>query len=101
MSTIVLNLILGLIPTFALAWSIAADERRADQDRVVHSDNDRLQHNIVFSLVYGLWGLTMAMWNWMRSEPAGWIIFWSILGVAGLLTWRLLIRKKQRLSQQR
>lgn len=98
MSTFVLNLVLGLIPTFALAWSIAADERKTDADRVVSTDRDRLHHNIVFSLVYGLWGLTMAMWNWMRSEPPGWIVFWSLLGAGGLLAWRLLIRKKRRIE---
>jgi hypothetical protein len=95
-TAILLNLVLGLVPTFALAWSIAADERKPTEERVVRDEPDRLGHNIVFSLVYGLWGLTMAMWNWMRGEAAGWILFWVILGVAGLAAWRLLIRRQRR-----
>ena len=83
--TVVINLLLGLFPTFALAWSIAADERKPPEDRAVTSDDDRRRRRTMFLLVYGLWLVTLAMWNWMRSAPAGWIIAWSILGVGALV----------------
>ncbi|HYM62857.1 MAG TPA: hypothetical protein VEZ11_18370, partial [Thermoanaerobaculia bacterium] len=65
--TLALNVILGLFPTFALAWSIAADERKPSEERTVASDSDRHRQRVMFLLVYGLWALTLAMWNWMRS----------------------------------
>jgi hypothetical protein len=95
-TTLLLNVLLGLVPAFALAWSIAADERRPSRDRVVATESDRRGHNLVFSLVYGLWGLTMGMWNWMRSEHPAWIVFWVFLGTGGLVAWLLLIRRKRR-----
>jgi|GEM_PF-507851 len=96
MSVVLLNLFLGIVPALALAWSIAADERRTSADKVVDSERDRLQHNIIFSLIYGLWGLTMAMWNWMRTEPEGWIIFWLVLGITGLILCRWLVLRRNR-----
>jgi hypothetical protein len=66
------NLLLGIIPTLILGASIAAG---------VDDDAD---HRRMFLLIYGLWSITLAMWNWMRSAPAGWIAAWGILGVAAL-----------------
>src|SRR3954452_16493845 len=62
----ILNLIFGFIPTLILGPGIAAG---VDDDR---------DHRRIFVLVYGLWAITLAMWNWMRSAPAAWIIIWSI-----------------------
>jgi len=65
----VLNVVFGLIPTLILGASIAAG---VDDDR---------HHRRTFVLVYGLWSITLAMWNWMRSAPAAWIILWMVAGV--------------------
>jgi hypothetical protein len=70
---LVFNLVLGILPTLVLAGSIAAG---VDDDR---------QHRRMFLLVYGLWAVTLSMWNWMRSYPAGWIAVWGILGAAALV----------------
>ena len=67
-----LNLILGGIPAAALAVSIAAG-----------TEDDR-HHRRVFLLVYGLWAITLAMWNWMRSAPIGWIVLWLVAGVGAV-----------------
>jgi hypothetical protein len=67
------NLLLGFIPTLVLGASIAAG-----------TDDDR-HHRRMFLLVYGLWALTLAMWNWMRSYPIGWIAVWSAFGVLALV----------------
>ena len=72
MSTI-LNLALGLLPLLILGGSIAAG-----------IDDDR-RHRTMFLLVYGLWALTLAMWNWMKSWPAAWIGVWGAVGVIALL----------------
>ena len=84
LSPIVFNILLGFIPTFALALSIAADERKPVAERVVASDADRSQQRTIFLLVYGLWAVSLAMWNWMRTYPIGWIIFWSAAGIIAL-----------------
>ena len=70
----VLNIIFGLIPTLILGASIAAG---VDDDR---------HHRRTFLLVYGLWSITLAMWNWMRSAPLAWILLWIVAGVAALGT---------------
>ena len=70
---IAFNILLGLLPTFVLAGSIAAG---IDDDRA---------HRRMFIFVYGLWSITLAMWNWMRSAHAAWIAVWGILGVAALI----------------
>ena len=70
------NIILGLLPTLILGASIAAG---VDDDR---------RHRTMFALVYGLWAITLAMWNWMRSAPLAWIIVWLVVGVATLIGWR-------------
>ncbi len=71
--TIAFNLALGVIPTLILGASIAAG---VDDDR---------HHRRMFLLVYGLWSITLAMWNWMRSAPWPWIAAWGTLGVAALV----------------
>lgn len=68
----ILNVVFGLIPTLILAGSIAAG---VDDDR---------HHRRMFLLVYGLWSITLAMWNWMRSAPVAWIAVWLVAGVAAL-----------------
>jgi len=65
----VLNVVFGLIPTMILGGSIAAG---VDDDR---------HHRRMFLLVYGLWSITLALWNWMRSAPMAWIILWLVAGV--------------------
>jgi len=82
---LILNIVFGLIPTLTLAWSMAADERKPAADRVVGSSTDRRQQATMFLLVYGLWSLTLAMWNWMRGYPPAWIAVWGLAGVVGLL----------------
>jgi hypothetical protein len=70
----ILNIIFGLIPTLILGASISAG---VDDDR---------HHRRIFVLVYGLWSITLAMWNWMRSAPVAWIILWGIAGLLALGT---------------
>ena len=66
------NIALGVIPTLVLAGSIAAG-----------IDDDR-RHRRMFIFVYGLWAITLAMWNWMRSAPVAWVILWAVAGVIGI-----------------
>lgn len=70
----ILNIVFGLIPTLILGGSIAAG---VDDDR---------SHRRMFLFVYGLWSITLAMWNWMRSAPMVWIVLWLLAGVAALGT---------------
>ena len=67
------NALLGFLPTIVLAGSIAAG---IDDDRA---------HRRMFLLVYGLWAVTLAMWNWMRSAPIGWLVAWLAAGIAALV----------------
>ena len=67
-----INIALGVLPLLILGGSIAAG-----------IDDDR-RHRTMFLLVYGLWALTLAMLNWMRSWPAAWIAVWSAAGVIAL-----------------
>ena len=67
-----LNILFGLVPTLILGGSIAAG---VDDDR---------HHRTMFLMVYGLWALTLAMWNWMRSYPWYWIAIWMVAGVLAL-----------------
>jgi hypothetical protein len=71
---LLVNLALGILPALILGASFAA------------GIEDDAHHRRMFLLVYGLWALTLAMWNWMRSAPAGWIVLWLIVGV-GTLAW--------------
>ena len=52
--TVLLNLLLGAIPTLILGASIAAGVE------------DDARHRRVFLLVYALWALTLAGWNWLE-----------------------------------
>jgi len=69
---ILFNVVLGLLPTFVLAGSIAAG---IDDDRA---------HRRMFVFVYGLWAVTLAMWDWMRSAHIAWIALWAVAGVVAL-----------------
>jgi uncharacterized membrane protein len=69
---LLLNLLFGAIPAAALAVSIATG-----------TEDDR-RHRAIFALIYGLWAITLAMWNWMRSAPAAWVVLWLVAGVAGI-----------------
>ena len=75
MTQILFNVVLGLLPTLVLAGSIAAG---IDDDRA---------HRRMFVFVYGLWAVTLAMWDWMRSAHAAWIVLWAVAGVAALGWW--------------
>jgi len=79
---IAFNIVLGIIPTLILGASIAAG---VDDDR---------HHRRMFLLVYGLWSITLAMWNWMRSAPWPWIAAWTVFGVAALVS--LSVRRRGR-----
>ncbi len=72
-TALILNLILGFLPALILGGSIAAG---VEDDR---------RHRTMFLLIYGLWSLTLAMWNWMRSAPVGWIALWAVVGVVSLV----------------
>jgi hypothetical protein len=69
---LLLNIAFGFIPTLILGASIAAG---VDDDR---------HHRRMFVFVYGLWAVTLAMWNWMRSAPAGWVVLWLLAGVVAI-----------------
>jgi hypothetical protein len=70
--SILANLLLGILPLIILGASWAAG-----------TPDDR-QHRKTFLFVYGLWAITLAMWNWMRSAPAGWVALWLVVGIAAL-----------------
>ena len=72
MLALLINILLGIVPTVILGASIAAG-----------IDDDR-QHRRMFILVYGLWAITLSMWNWMRTAPVGWVVAWGAAGVAAL-----------------
>ena len=57
------------------------------------SDEDEGRRRRVFLFVYGLWSLTLAMWNWMRSYSPWWIGLWAATGVIGLATWVVIGRR--------
>ncbi|HEX8155705.1 MAG TPA: hypothetical protein VF698_21405 [Thermoanaerobaculia bacterium] len=72
MIVILLNIAFGLLPTLILGASLAA------------GIDDDAHHRRMFLLVYGLWALTLSMWNWMRSYHLGWIVTWALFGVIAL-----------------
>lgn len=69
------NLLLGALPAVILGASWAAG-----------TEDDR-RHRRMFIFVYGLWAITLAMWNWMRSSAAGWTALWLVVGLAALAGW--------------
>jgi len=77
--TLLINIALGILPALILGASFAAG-----------IEDDR-QHRRMFLFVYGLWAITLAMWNWMRSAPTGWIVLWLVAG-AGALAWSRALR---------
>jgi hypothetical protein len=70
--TLLLNLLLGIIPTLILGASIAAGVE------------DDARHRRVFLLVYALWAFTLAGWNWLESAPVAWIIVWVVFGLVAI-----------------
>jgi hypothetical protein len=66
------NLLLGILPALILGASWAAGIA------------DDRQHRLMFLLVFGLWALTLSMWNWMRSAHPAWIAGWAAVGVVVL-----------------
>jgi hypothetical protein len=71
--TLLLNLVLGFVPTLILGASIAA------------GIEDDAAHRRVFLLVYALWAFTLAGWNWLESAHAAWIVLWIVFGLVALL----------------
>lgn len=82
MTALLVNIVLGLFPTFALGAGVALD-----------ADDDANRQRKVFLLVYGLWALTLAMWNWMRGTPIAWVVLWSVAG-AGALAWSFATKQR-------
>jgi hypothetical protein len=76
-----LNVALGLIPTLILGASISAG---AGGLKPAAPRIDDRAHGRMFVFVYGLWALTLAMWNWMRSAPVWWIALWLVMGALAL-----------------
>lgn len=70
--TILLNLLLGFIPTLILGASIAAGVE------------DDARHRRVFLLVYALWAFTLAGWNWLESAHVAWIVLWILFGLVAI-----------------
>jgi hypothetical protein len=69
---IAFNLILGVLPAIILGASWAA------------GTEDTRQHRTMFLLIFGLWSLTLAMWDWMKSAHVAWIASWAVAGVVAL-----------------
>ena len=86
---IFLNVVLGLFPTMALAWTIAADVKKPESEKVVDNEVDALQQRKIFLLIHMLWALTLMMWNWMRESHGAWIVIWAVTAtVSGALLLR-------------
>jgi hypothetical protein len=73
--TILLNVLLGFVPTLILGASIAAGV------------DDDARHRRVFLLIYGLWAFTLAGWNWLEGAPVAWIALWAAFGAVALVSW--------------
>ena len=71
--TTLLNLLLGFLPALILGASIAAGV------------DDDAHHRKVFLLVYGLWALTLAGWNWLESAHVAWVVVWGVFGIVSLV----------------
>jgi hypothetical protein len=70
--TVLLNLVLGFVPTLILGASISAGVE------------DDARHRRVFVLVYALWAFTLAGWNWLESSHPAWVVLWAAFGLAAL-----------------
>ncbi len=80
--TLFLNLLLGIVPTLILGASIAAGVE------------DDAHHRRMFLLVYGLWAITLALWNWLESSHPAWVAVWAAFGIIALaLAW---VRRRAR-----
>lgn len=79
--TILLNLLLGIIPTLILGASIAAGVE------------DDAGHRRVFLLIYGLWAFTLAGWNWLESAHVAWIVLWALFGTVAMVMWFVRVRR--------
>jgi len=84
--TLLCNIVLGILPAVILGASWAA------------GTEDTRQHRTMFLLVFGLWSLTLAMWDWMRSVHVAWIATWAIAGVLSLLAY--VARKRAPVERQ-
>lgn len=73
--TILLNALLGFVPTLILGASIAAGV------------DDDASHRRVFLLIYGLWAFTLAGWNWLESSHLAWVVLWALFGTVALALW--------------
>ena len=71
----ILNVVLGLVPTLILGASIAGGV------------DDDARHRRVFLLIYALWAFTLAGWNWLESAHPAWIVVWLIFAVVALAWW--------------
>ncbi|MDQ3282500.1 MAG: hypothetical protein M3Q69_13955 [Acidobacteriota bacterium] len=67
--TLLLNALLGIIPTLILGASIAAGV------------DDDAHHRRVFLLVYALWAFTLAGWNWLESSHVAWVVLWLAFAI--------------------
>jgi hypothetical protein len=80
---VLLNIVLGLVPTLVLGASIAAGV------------DDDAHHRRVFLLVYGLWAITLAGWNWLESAHVAWVVVWGLFGVIAI-AWLIASRRRVR-----
>ena len=71
--TLLLNLVLGIVPTLILGASLAAGVE------------DDARHRRVFLLVYALWALTLAGWNWLESAHIAWVVVWVAFAVVAMV----------------
>jgi len=78
--TVLLNILLGIVPTLILGASIAAGV------------DDDAHHRRVFVLVYGLWAFTLAGWNWLESAHVAWIVLWAVFGTVAMA---MLLRRRR------
>lgn len=74
--TLLLNLLLGAVPTLILGASISAGVE------------DDARHRRVFLLIYALWAFTLAGWNWIHASHLAWVAVWVGFGLVALVLWR-------------
>ena len=81
--TLLLNILLGIIPTLILGASIAA------------GIEDDAAHRRVFLLVYALWAFTLAGWNWLESSHVAWVALWLAFAIIATV-WLAATRSRSR-----